>query len=113
MDMARYGVLRHPANPEQTWSNAWKPDNRLVDAIMTNRDVAPLCEASQRAEEYVYVYRCAWGADTSEITSRARVKSVTKIGTDFLISFSEPEPVAAIPRVKPSQGQDFYFDSPT
>jgi hypothetical protein len=59
--MALYVVLRHPDNPEQAWSNAWQPDKPLVDAIMTNNDVAPLCNAAQRAGEYVYVHRCAWG----------------------------------------------------
>jgi hypothetical protein len=62
--MPLYVVLRHPANLEQTWSNAWQqPDKRLVDAIMTNREVAPLCAASQRAEEYVYVHRCLGGRE--------------------------------------------------
>ncbi len=110
--MALYVVLRHPDHPEQTWNNGWQPDKRLVDAIMTNRDVAPLCIASQRAEEYVYVHRCKWGGANAEITSRAKVKSVTKIGGDFFVSFSTPEPVATTPRVQPSQGQDYYFDLP-
>src|SRR5579859_1888803 len=109
--MALYVVLRHPDNPEQVWSNAWQPDKRLVDAIMTNNDVAPLCNAAQRAGEYVYVHRCAWGTATAEITSRARVQSVTKVGRDFYIQFSSPEPVAASPRVQPFQGQDSYFDA--
>jgi len=78
---------------------------------MTNNDVAPLCNAAQRAGEHVYVHRCAWGA-AAEITSRARVQSVTKVGRDFYIQFSAPEPVAASPHVQPFQGQDFYFDAP-
>jgi hypothetical protein len=47
--MAPYVVLRHPNNPEQTWANAWRPDGRLVDAIMTNATVAPGAERARRS----------------------------------------------------------------
>ncbi len=106
--MALYVVLRHPNNPEQVWSNGWLPDDRLVDAIMTNSIIAPLCEKARRNGEYVYVHRCAWGGAQAEITCRAKVSAVTKVGRDYLISFHEPESEAATPPVQPRQGDDYY-----
>jgi hypothetical protein len=107
--MALYVVLRHPKNPEQTWSNVWQSDDRLVDGIMTNGDVAPLCEAAQRSGQYVYVHRCTWGGVSAEITSRTKVQNVSKVDRDYYISFATPEPVAAVPHVQPLRGQDYYF----
>jgi hypothetical protein len=101
--MALYVVLRHPRNPEQVWSNGWRPDDRLVDAIMTNGDVAPLCEQARATGEYVYVHRCAWGGADPAITSRAKVESGAKIDLDFYVRFSEPESVSATPRVRPPE----------
>jgi hypothetical protein len=110
--MALYVVLRHPNHPEQTWSNGWRSDGRLVDGITTNRTVQALCVQAQSAGDYIYVYRCALGGSGAEITCRAKIKAVTMLGRDYLVSFHEPEPLAATPRVQPLQGDDYYHDAP-
>jgi len=106
--MALYLVLRHPRNPEQVWSNSWQPDNRLVDAIMTTREVARLCEEAHSGNEYVYIHRCAWAGDSPEITCRSKISRVDPVDRDWLISFETPDPMAVIPSVHPQQGDNYY-----
>ncbi len=109
--MTLYVVLRHPGNPEQAWINEWQPDGRLVDSIMTNKKVSTLCQTALLAGESVYVHRCAWGAAVAEITSSAKVKSVTSVDRDFWVQFSSPEPIAAQPHVQPFHGQNEYIEA--
>lgn len=109
--MPLYLILRHPSG-RQTAKNGWGPDARLVNSIMTNNDVATLCNVSQIGKEYVYIHRCAWGSAAPEITSRGRVASVTRVGKEYKVEFASPEPLAAAPPVRPFRGQEYYFDLP-
>jgi hypothetical protein len=109
--MPLYLVLRHPSG-RQTEKNDWDPEGRLVNSIVTNNDVATLCNVSQIAKEYVYIHRCPWGSSVPEITCRARVASVTRMRRAFKVEFASPEAAAFSPPVQPLRGQEYYFDVP-
>ena len=107
--MALYVVLRHP-DAEQLWANAWLPGTCLIQAITTDAVVAGQCRDAQRADEYVYVHRCAFGECPASVISKAKVSDIQRIDSTFyLVSFVDQREVGCDPMRPAAQGERSYI----
>src|SRR5579859_3975365 len=107
--MAVYVVLRHP-DAEQVWANAWTPGTCLIEAITTDAVVAAQCRDAQRANEYVYVHRCAFGESTATVASKAKISDVQRIDSTFyLVSFKDQREIGCEPLRPAEQGDRSYL----
>jgi hypothetical protein len=54
--VALYIVVRHPENPDRSYSNVWTLDNRLLLSITAPRDVAMSLTAEREMNARVFVH---------------------------------------------------------
>ena len=110
--MAVYVVVHHNRDSSQPWQNSWLDDDCL-EAIQTTRQIGELCLNAQRANESVFVHRCAWGEFAPVICCSASVVQVSQIDrSTMLVTFSEQRLLHTEPLVTAVPGQNFYLAAP-
>ena len=111
--MALYIVVRHPENPDPTYSNSWTSDNRLLLSITAPKDVAVSLAGEREMNARVFVHRCAWGGVPARIWASVFVGTIAQRDKrDHLVTFVEPQPMDREPPFPASQGQNSYTAPP-
>lgn len=107
--MALYIVVRHPENPDPTYSNVWTSDNRPLLSITTPNEVAMSLTAEKMMSTRVFVHRCAWGGVPARICCSVLVGQIEPLDRrDHLVMFVDPQPLDCDPPFPAHQGQNFY-----
>src|SRR6266849_884722 len=110
--MALYIVVRHPENPDRSYSNVWTPDNRLLLSITTPKDVAMFLTAEREINARVFVHRCAWGGVPARIWCSVLVGKIESLDRrDHFVTFVDPQPMDCEPPFTARQGQNSYTAS--
>jgi hypothetical protein len=107
--VALYIVVRHPENPDRSYSNVWTLDNRLLLSITAPKDVAMSLTAEREMNARVFVHRCAWGDAPARVWCSVLVGKLDPLDRlEYLVTFVDPRPMDREPPFPAHHGQNSY-----
>ncbi len=103
--MRFFVVLHHPRNPHQPWANAWvRGTDDQIEAITTTHAIAKRCKDEGR----VLVHRCGFDREPPAVVCEAEFVRADRLGGQTMVTFKTTRTMRAVPKVVPSEGQNFY-----